>query len=719
MSGGTLTTAFRSGLSALQTAQAGLAVASQNIANANTPGYVRAEASLAPRVLLGPGGGVEISSVRRAADRFLAAASYYAEAQRGAADVRSGLIARAQAAFGDPTGETSLFAGIDRIWGAFAELGVDSTSALRRDSAVQSIQQTFYGIERAATDVQALITEADERIAEKVGEAQNLITRIHELNGEIRLTRRVAGEATGAENAQSALIDKLSGLLDIRVTPQGDGTVTVRTAQGALLVGEQVATISYSPSGATFTSFNAIQYQIASDVTTNLEPYISGGELGGLLQARDGDLRNLAEALGGLSAGLADTLNQVHNQNAPYPVTGALTGRQTGLLSTDALNFTGTATIGLVDSAGALSQRLTILFDAAPPRIDVETSSGTTSTTFTNTIGAFTTALNTALGAGGSAAFSNGRLSITPTSGGVVVQQDEPSAGGAARAGRGFSHFFGLNDLASRATPIFFETGGVAGDAHGLNSGGALSFDIRDGSGRIIAQPTFTIAGALTNPGSTWSDLVTALNNTTTGLGRYVTFSYASDGRITFTPNAGFQANLTDDTTSRGATTLSVSTLFGLGPSASATRAVDIKVAQAILNDPGRLALGRPDLSAQLTTTVSEAGDARGAAELSKAGNVIRTFPAVGALSAQTGTLSVYAARISGDVGRAASDSERSLRGAQALANAANDRRAEVEGVNLDDEFIRLTTYQNAYAAASRVIQAADEMFDVLLNLGR
>ena len=41
------------------------------------------------------------------------------------------------------------------------------------------------------------------------------------------------------------------------------------------------------------------------------------------------------------------------------------------------------------------------------------------------------------------------------------------------------------------------------------------------------------------------------------------------------------------------------------------------------------------------------------------------------------------------------------------------------EGVNLDDELVRMTVYQNSYAAASRIIQAADEMFRILLNLGR
>jgi len=41
-----------------------------------------------------------------------------------------------------------------------------------------------------------------------------------------------------------------------------------------------------------------------------------------------------------------------------------------------------------------------------------------------------------------------------------------------------------------------------------------------------------------------------------------------------------------------------------------------------------------------------------------------------------------------------------------------------VEGVSLDDELMKMTVYQNSYAAAARVIQAASDMLDVLLSIG-
>ena len=112
----TISTALLSGLSGLRAAQAGLSVASQNIANASTPGYARAELSLAAVASVGSSSGVEVSGIRRAADRFLAVASQIAEGARGAATVRADLLDRAQASFGDPTSGPSVFTALDDFW---------------------------------------------------------------------------------------------------------------------------------------------------------------------------------------------------------------------------------------------------------------------------------------------------------------------------------------------------------------------------------------------------------------------------------------------------------------------------------------------------------------------------------------------------------------------------------------------------------------------------
>src|SRR5262249_26486749 len=149
-------------------------------------------------------------------------------------------------------------------------------------------------------------------------------------------------------------------------------------------------------------------------------------------------------------------LNEVHNNNASAPALGAMVGRQTGLLASDSLNFTGKAVIGVVDASGVLKDRLHLDFDAGTITSDL---SSTAYSFAGGAIADLATALNSALGAqspAGSAGFANGVLSLNAGgAGGLVIQQDPTTP--SDRAGRGFSHFFGLNDLISSPTPMFFE----------------------------------------------------------------------------------------------------------------------------------------------------------------------------------------------------------------------------------------------------------------------
>lgn len=714
----TLSSVLLAGLSGLRASQAGLGISSQNIANANTPGYVRTEVSFAPRTEFGVASGVQVNEIRRAADRFLATAAYISNASYGAANVRADLLARAQASFGDPNKQTTMFAMLDDFWASVSDISVDPSSALRRDEAVGALASTFAETRRVGESIQSLIAEADQRISDTVEEAQSLINRIHALNEEITLSKRAGAESSAAENAQSALIDQLSEIMDVTVTPQGEGGVHVRTSGGALLVGQRAATLNYTPNSAAFSTPGVITFNEELGTQSNIEPFLSNGTLKGLLDVRDRDLAGLAEALGGFSAALADSLNAVHNENASAPAVDEMIGRQTGLLATDQHNFTGQTIIGIVDSGGNLTQRFTVDFDMG-------TITGEAPAAVYNFAGAtiadMVAALDTAMGAAapaGNASFTNGVLTLdVGSSGGIVIQQ--PATNASDRAGRGFSHFFGLNDLVSRPTPMFFENGVEGMDLHGLQAGGQLSYQIKDSAGRSIGTRTITIAGALAGPTSDWDDLIAALNATGTGLGEFGSFALdASTGTLAFTANPAFQVALVSDSTERGDTGVSMTALHGLSEQSTAGRAIEIDVDPQIAAEPTRLAVGHPNLAATIGTRIIEAGDNRGAAALVAARDATRDFPRAGSLSAQSTSLGVYAARLAGEAGRVSNDAKRAAEGAEAVATAANDRRAQVEGVNLDDELMRMTTYQNSYAAAARVIQAAQDMLDILMSIG-
>ena len=51
------------------------------------------------------------------------------------------------------------------------------------------------------------------------------------------------------------------------------------------------------------------------------------------------------------------------------------------------------------------------------------------------------------------------------------------------------------------------------------------------------------------------------------------------------------------------------------------------------------------------------------------------------------------------------------------MQTEANSRLQSVTGVNLDQELVNLTTYQQAYSASARLVTASQDMFTALLNM--
>jgi len=698
-------------LSGLNASQAGLQSTSTNISNVNTPAYARTDATIVSRNVAGASLGVDVKDLRRITDRFLFATSLSANGDAAAGQVKADLLDRIQAQFGSLDYPGSLFSRLDT---AFAEVGsaaLDPASGVRSSSAVSDIQSLFDEFARLAGEIQSTRNEAQRQVGLGIDKVNSLISQISALNGDIS-RGRLQGDATGAENRQEALLTELSSLLDIKVERGQGGASIVRTADGVLLLGQFAITLEGPAAGSANPgqALAPIQGRTTSGELIALQSHITNGSLRGYLDLRDKELPALAQELSELAAGTADALNAAHNNAAAVPPPAILNGRNTGLLGPDALNFTGKTSLALVDTTGALVRRVDVDFDAGTFSVD-----GGAATGFTATIDGIASALNGALGALGSASFANGALTLSANGGnGLALVQDASAP--SDRAGQGFSHFFGLNDLVTSARPNRFDTGLDGTEGHDFAAGGALSFTVTGPGGRTAAQISVPVAGATIN------DYLTALNDPTSGLGKFATFSLDANGALVQTPVTGaenYQVSLSSDTTMSAATGLSFSQIFGLGDAVRATRASAFAVRADIAANPDLLGLAKLDLTTGTVVgdTVLGRGDGRGGQAIQRALEDNRAFQSAGALSGITSSLSDYAGRFVTDVGgraaRAASQSDT----ATALQQEAGVKLANVQGVNIDEELARMTQFQQSYNASARLIQAVKELTDTLLSL--
>ncbi len=695
------------GVSGLQTAQTQLRVVSDNISNVNTPGYVRKIVDQTAAMANGYGAGVDVARVRLATDRFLQAAGMSASADAARYEVRNELYNQIQSAFGDPSGDGGLFGDIDELFAAFASLSEMSTSSPARQDAIYKTQALFNEATAISKQIQSLRQEADGRLGAAVAAVNPLLEQIDKLNKTIATASVTGQDATGAQNAQIDLINQLSELMDVKVEARANGGVTIRTNTGATLVGDGHATLSYAPAGTVgaTTAFNDIWLTEPSGSKSLALEGISSGQIKGLVELRDKDAPAAADRLAELTAKIADELNRAHNASSSVPAPTTLTGRNTGQSLENALSgFTGTTTIAAVDASGVVQGRAEIVFSGGTMTINGVAADPST----------FLATLNAELGGTATASFSNGVLTLEGAGGnGVAIADDATSPSN--KGGKGFSHWFGLNDLVVSDAPATYDTGLSLTSQHGFTPGESLTFRFTADDGTRLRD----IAVAVPAGAGTMNELLAALNNPVTGVGRYGSFGLDANGALAFSAsgNPAPTMSVVRDTTVQVPSGVSASALFGLDAGARAARVETFSVRSDIQSDPSRLALAQLDLSAAAGTAALSPGDGRGALSLSDVATRTVRFAAAGGAAGGSKSISAYAAEFAGDLGARAASMKSRSQTASAVLEETNSRRVAQEGVNLDEELVNMTTFQQAYNASARLIQAANDMYDTLLGM--
>src|SRR5262249_50338456 len=134
------------------------------------------------------------------------------------------------------------------------------------------------------TGFQTAQRDADNQLRDAIGQVNALARRIAELNTGIA--------SVGVDNAQTLLdqqeeaLAALTKLADISVTQNSDGTLDLSIGNGsALVVGQNVyelSALSTPPQG-----FARVMSEGSSTVPNDVTSFVTGGQIGGLLQVRD------------------------------------------------------------------------------------------------------------------------------------------------------------------------------------------------------------------------------------------------------------------------------------------------------------------------------------------------------------------------------------------------------------------------------------------------
>lgn len=305
----------------LAVVQSGIATTGHNIANADTEGYSRQRSVLQTTLPQQTnsgwiGTGVEQVSVERVVDRFVGDRLIRETSRQATLDTQASIYRQMESVVSSTDGEglagdlTKFFDALDDLSNA-SDLGQSAT----RTSLLASAGSLVDSIHRYDEQLRGLQRDADRGIAGLVGEVNAISREIAALNQKIAAAE-VTGPANDLRDQRDQLVLALAEKVDVTLVSDNQGMLSVRISGGLPLVDKDIAAtleavVDSSNPNPFDPSFSKVFYNGAGNYF-DASALLRGGELGGLIEARDNTLAGAIRELDAFAFTLAERFNAVH-----------------------------------------------------------------------------------------------------------------------------------------------------------------------------------------------------------------------------------------------------------------------------------------------------------------------------------------------------------------------------------------------------------------------
>ncbi|MBY5920025.1 flagellar hook-associated protein FlgK [Ferrimonas balearica] len=309
------------GLSGLHAAQMHLAITSNNIANATTPGYSRQQllVSARPGGFMGAGSGVQVDGVRRVADEYLTAQIWRASTQAGFSNTKASYLGKTEEVFGSKGASISM--GLDSLFAALNSAMESPNDIATRQSVMNEAKALASRFTTINQSLDSQLKQIEEQIKGSVTEVNTRLENIARINKEIQSNMGSGDVPPQLLDARDQAVAELAEMVDIRTTENADGTINVTLPKGQpLVLGTSPAKFEAYPDpnnpqfSALSLSIGGTTYQINDEV---------GGKMGALFEYRDTNWQQSRDFIDELAMQMADGFNAILangtdlNGNAP------------------------------------------------------------------------------------------------------------------------------------------------------------------------------------------------------------------------------------------------------------------------------------------------------------------------------------------------------------------------------------------------------------------
>ena len=310
--GGILSIA-RSGLNA---AQAQISTASQNVTNAQTPGYSRQRVTLMPgypeRTPQGTfGTGVLIEGVVRMREELIDAgfrrdtqSASYNEERRDALQAVEGVL-------GEPS-DTGLASSLEQFWSSWSDLSTNPDSSAARGVVRQRGAQVAAQLNTFGNQIVDAQTVTRTRLLATADRVNALSAQVADINARI-----VAAEASGKESPdmrdqRDLKVDELASLIGATAYRQADGSVNINVGGDSIVDGADFKPVRIQslPSDPTKLGIALGVAPAGGGITETM--YQIGGKMAGAIDAYNNVYPTALTQLDGVAAAVVSTTNGVH-----------------------------------------------------------------------------------------------------------------------------------------------------------------------------------------------------------------------------------------------------------------------------------------------------------------------------------------------------------------------------------------------------------------------
>jgi flagellar hook-associated protein 1 FlgK len=300
---------------ALMANQEALNVTGNNVANQNTAGYTRqvvsfqtVDAVTLSGITYGSGVTASAASQRNRVLEQRVQQQMQTQAQSGALE---SALQQIQNIFGlssttSTASTTVLGSAVDSFFSSLSSLASNPSDTATRQNVLSAANKLAAAFNSASNQLSQVSTTLNQQVVGDVNQVNSLTQTIASLNTQITALSPSA-DAGALEDQRQQAIAQLSKLVGLDQISTENNGITLTTSGGAVLVsGSQSFALSTSQVGGTTHVLGGVG---GKDVTFNL----AGGDLGGVLQARDQQLPSYQSALDNLAFAVGTQVNQ---QNA-------------------------------------------------------------------------------------------------------------------------------------------------------------------------------------------------------------------------------------------------------------------------------------------------------------------------------------------------------------------------------------------------------------------